>query len=237
MLKLRLNTSLFVAVSLVSILLIVPAARSSVIVYTETMATLSGQGFGSSSPVLSLRTTGSGTQEWGGIGWNGVQDVYLLGGLAVEGAPHSQTQTVADLLAMGITKDTFGIVLNINEEGGEEMINISTFSLDFYLADGTLAFNAVYTAPQGGLQVGADGQGQGKAGPLFHVFFTGTDFESFFAGGDNRVGLSVPQGSPITGVSDGADNFVLGASGVLPEPATLSLLAIGGVIALLRRRR
>jgi len=47
--------------------------------------------------------------------------------------------------------------------------------------------------------------------------------------------MSIPDDSPFTGISDGAESFTVAA--VIPEPGTMVLVALGGCLGLMRRRR
>jgi len=155
---------------LAGVLLCTAASSGAVIIYTGQTVDLGGAGFGNVPPVLTVQAHGNDTTEWGAVGWDGLADVYPTDpNQTVEGPPKTQTRTVSELLSEGITKDTFGVVFNINEDG-EETVTIETFSVDFYLADGTLSFSAAYTAPAGGLVLAPVGQGQGQAGHIFRSF-------------------------------------------------------------------
>ncbi len=65
------------------------------------------------------------------------------------------------------------------------------------------------------------------------ISFEGTDFNAVFSGiGNIQIGVSVPD--QLAGV-DSSIEFALDKPTITPEPASLSLLAMGG-LALLRRR-
>ncbi len=219
----------------VAILLFLGAgiAPAGIISFTNETVDLSGQGFGSVPPVLTLQTHGSQeTSEWGSVGWNGTADVYSGPSSQVE-TGKSQTISVADLLSLGLTKDNFGLVFNINQPGGMDVV-VHAFSVDFYLADGTLSSTAVYTPPSGGLSLSPTGQqGQGGAGYLFRVDLSSSEFASLTADPNNRLGMTVLAGDAIGNAAAGAESFTMAP--VVPEPATLVLLSLG-LLALRRRR-
>ena len=110
----------------------------------------------------------------------------------------------------------------------------------FYTSsDGSSYFDALYDTSDirntgSSLGLTAEGQqGTGKAGYVFRITFEGTEGVTFFANDDHRIGMLVQ--TPMDNeANDGPDNFYIGdadTNQVIPEPATLLVLLVGGVVA------
>lgn len=202
-----------------------------------------GSGFGNVLTILVLQPGGSTTSEWGSVSWNGSNDVESGDALS-----NSQTQTVTDLIAAGFDEENLLVVLNLNQTGNSDGLDVHDFTVQFFDTDGTVLFEADYvegvpgpngnTAPSTGLNV--NGQGIGSAGFVFRISFEGTQGSDFFAQGSNRIGLTVESANAIDNeANDGPETFYIADANVntvVPEPATLAILLIGG-LALLRRRK
>lgn len=209
-------------------------ASGAIITFTNTTIDLTGQGFGSAPPILTLQAHGNATTEYGSVTWNGSADV-LTGD--AQGAPKTQTLTASELLAAGSNQSILALAFNINEDGSANVL-VHDFYADFFGADGSLLFSAKYTAPVGGLDLPQEAPGQGGSAWIFGVHLTNSESTQFFGDLNNRMGMHVLSADAIEGVSDGAESFVVIPSGFVPEPATLTLMGLGlGVTVLLRRKR
>ena len=221
-----------------------PASAAYVTHYGE-IAEDMGSGFGNVLTLLGLQTaTGQVTSESGSITWDGTQDVD--GGDATNS---SMTQPVAALTAKGFDADNLLVVLNLNQTGVTAALDVHEFTLRFYThPNGSQFFDALYflsdarnTAST--LQLTPEGQGTGSAGYVFRINFEENEFNEneatlFFGNPGNRIGMIM--NTPIdNSANDGPESFYIADADVVtvtPEPATLSLLALGG-LAFLRRRR
>lgn len=213
-----------------------PTVQGAMIAYTRTSVDLDGQGFGNVRPILTLQAHDNNDSEWGAVDWNGSADVFPSDSDTSK-SPKTQTFSVADLLDLKIDRDHFGLVLNINEDSDNE-IQLDGFLMNFYHANGALAFSATYLADDEDRLLSDPGNGQGTAGLLFYVLLSQTEFDSFFNNVNNRIGLCVPQNMPLQNVSGGGESFLplsVRFDPNLPEPMTLATLLLG--LPLLRRRR
>ena len=234
---------------IVCLLLAVGPAKGTFISFHGETALDLGVGFGNILQTLVLRAT---PDEWGSVSWEKVSedpDVFddVLTGNAT---PVSQTQTVADMKALGMTAENLFMVFNLNQTGGQPpdgdtSLDLHKFTVHFYHADGTeFGFNALYVEGEPGpgpgtntdssLELTVSGQGQGSAGYVFPITFGPGEGVACFGDDASRIGVSVPetQADRIRAISDdGPESFY-----VAPEPATLGLMFIGG-LALLRRRK
>jgi MYXO-CTERM domain-containing protein len=177
-----------------------------------------GTGFGTVLNVLTVQSNGS---EWGSVLRSGGADV-----MAGNASPNSSTRTVAQMALMNVNAANFGVVLNINETGVQPDITLQAFTLVFYDTSDNVLFTANWNTTMNLFPVN---NGTGGAGHMFAVAFTPSE-ATFFSTPGNRVGLIVPQASPILDSSDGPENFY-----IVPAPATGAAL-LGG-LALVRRRR
>ena len=200
-----------------------------------------GTGFGNVLNTLTLQQQGSSTTEAGSVLWDGTSDV-----LSGDAKAQSQTLTVAQLTAQNFDASNLIVILNLNQTGSNPDIDLHSFTMRFYTSvDGSTYFDAVYDinnvlntgstlalTPEGG------GMGTGQAGHVFRITFEGTEADEFFANDDHRIGVFVD--TPLDNqANSGADNFYLSDVDevvVLPEPAGLGLILLGGLM-LLRRRR
>jgi hypothetical protein len=203
-----------------------PAAAGD-ITYSGQTVDLSGTGYGNFPTILSVQAHGSDTSQWGAVSWNGTDDV-LAGDAKPAG---TATRLVSELLADGVTKDLFGIVLNTNEDVNRD-ITLQDFSMEVYSsAGGAPLFIAVLTGVP--LTLSASDPGQGQAGQLFWVNLSDTEWNTYFSTAPgNRVGMSIVQTEPILDVSAGAESFAITP---IPEPASLTMLALGAVMLAWRR--
>jgi len=206
---------------------------------TGTATFTSGTGVGNVLEVLRLNTnTGN---ESGGVAWNGTTDV--TSGDALTGN-QSVTITVGQMLTNGVTGNSFVVIFNVNQTGSSDVLTMNTFTVNFYKANGDLLGGVTWNSnpPSQPNQFTADGQGTGSSG---YVFLVTLDTNPQWLGTTtNRVGISVPSNSPITGANGGPENFYLGpaaSTSTVPEPTTLifvgsGLLAIVGGSKLRRRK-
>lgn len=210
-------------------------AQGALILFENTGADLTGQGFGNAPPVLTLKPHGNDSTEYGSVVWSGHDDV-----LSDDAQKNkSQTVTVAQMLDQGVTQQNFGLLFNINEPGSKESLSVSKFSVDFYSPTGTKLLSANFDGGASGLTLAGYDHGQGKAGWTFRINMSDAEYASVFANPNNRIGMTVPCANRITNVAGGAEDFRFGAVGntAVPEPLTLGLLVVGGIIMIARRRR
>ena len=189
-----------------------------------------GTGFGAVVNILSLQLQGGpGPSEAGSVTPTGTTG---------DATNTSQCATVAELTAAGITSDNLAFVFNINQTGGDPLVHLDDFTVNFYDSSGALLFSAS-TTPADETDYVIVSQGTGGAGYLFTL--SGVDqsaLDAFFSDPDNCIGAIA---SVSGGVDDGPENFyATRVDGVeeVPEPATLSLLALGlmGAAGALRKR-
>lgn len=180
----------------------------------------SGTGFGNVLNVLTVQQNGS---EWGSILRSGGSDV-----MAGDAKNTSSTRTVAEMAALGVNANNLGIVFNINEPGSADMVTIQTFTLRFYHTNETAFFDLTWTGP---LTLAPVNQGTGGAGYAFSVGLTAGQAALFFGDSSNRIGMLVPEGSPILDTFDGPENFYL-----IPSAGSYAMIGLG-MFAMARRRR
>jgi hypothetical protein len=124
-------------------------------------------------------------------------------------------------------------------------INLYDFALRFYTSlDDSSYFDAPYdindlrnTGSTLGLTPQGHGLGTGQDGHVFHVHFEDAEAETFFANNAHRLGALV-QAPMDDEANAGADVFYMGDSDtteVIPEPATLFVLIVGGLVAISTR--
>ena len=193
-----------------------------------------GTGIGSVAQLLVLQQQGNATTEQGSVTFNGTADV-----LTGDAKPQSQTLSVADLASLGITRDNFGVILNINEEGNGDLLTVNNFSLVFQNAAGVQLFTAPFT---GSLNLDSvASSGTGTSGHLFTVEGNG-QITNFFNNPTNRLGLRVDVA--FTDADAGMEVFYIASVNdtgpvPIPEPTTagLALLGMAGVLTMRRGRR
>ena len=227
---------------LVCLLLGAGAAHGAYIRFNAETSLDLGSGFGNVLTTLVLQPGGSTTTEYGSVTWDGSGDVETG-----DAQPNSKTQTVTDLIAAGFDEENLLVVLNINQTGKSDGIDVHDFTVHFFDANGSVLFDADYvegvpgpngnTASSSGLSV--NGQGIGSAGFVFRIHFDGTEGADFFDTASNRIGVTVAQADAIEHVNDGPETFYIADANVntvVPEPVTITILLIGALALQLRRR-
>ena len=222
-------TALGVALSLT-------AATSAATLEFDNRVVETGTGIGAVAQLLVLQQQGNATTEQGGVTFSGATSADVLTG---DAKPQSQTLSVAELESLGITRDNFGVVLNINEEGGGDLLTVNDFSLVFQNANGVELFTAPFTGTLNLDTVAS--AGTGTSGYLFDVVGNGP-ITNFFNNPTNRLGLRVD--SAFTDADAGMEVFYIASvndSGPvpIPEPTTAGLVLLGmaGVLTMRRGRR
>jgi hypothetical protein len=222
------------------------AVQAAYITYHDEATNDFGTGFGNVLQTLALQQHGSADTQAGSVLWNGSADV-----LSGDAKPQSQTVTVAQLAAKGYDATNLIVVLNLNQTGSHPAINLHDFALRFYTSlDGSSYFDALYdlsdprnTGSTLGLTPQVHGLGTGQAGHVFRVHFEAAEAATFFANNAHRLGALVQ--TPMDDEANaGADVLYMSDADtieVIPEPATLFVLIVGGLVAIgtrvVRRRQ
>ena len=217
---------------IVCLLLGAGLARAAYITFHGETAEELGTGFGNVLQTLVLHKTGS---EWGSVPWNGLDNLSRG-----DAANQSQTQTVAALDAKGFDEENLLVILNLSQTGRNPSLDVQDFTVRFYTSsDGSSWFDALYDWDDPGnassLGLMPHGQGAGSAGYAFRIHFVGDEGVDFFDQPDNYVGTWVDSQNPINNSNGGPETFYIGdvdVSTVVPEPVTLSVLALGGFVVL-----
>jgi hypothetical protein len=233
-------------------LITVSAGRADASIIPLGSIDLSGQGFGGVLNILSLQDAGPGDgTESGSVSWNGSSDVELG-----EAKNTSQTRTIAELMAFGISSATeFGLIYNVNQQGnlGGLDTDINDFSVTVYSAAGAAlqTFSWVGDSGDGTCTPSTGdpdcypviGNGTGASGYLFGFDAEqAAQLQAYFLVGTNRIGMS----GSISLANDGQENFTaydlngdVPELSEVPEPASMFLLGTGlvGLAAKVRSRR
>lgn len=200
------------------------ALAAPVVSFSNQVYNDSGAGFGNVLTLLTLHATGT---EAGSVLRSGGSDVR-----AGDATNQSRTVSVGDLTTAGVNTTTLGLVFNISEPGGGgSNVTLRAFSLVFYDANDTVLFTSNFVAAQP-LVLDQIGAGVGTAGWLFNITFSGPEAALFFGASGNRIGMMLPDGTPILNSAGGPDTFYL-----VPTPGVLSLGAVPMLLALRRTRR
>lgn len=204
-----------------------PAGVSAATIhYTNSTVDQMGTGFGNILQILTLQQAGGGDTQTGSVLWDGAAAVRTG-----NATPVSAVISVAQLTAANVTGGSMGLILNVNEPGGQQTFLLQDFELVFQDVAGNELFVAAFDAPVGGLPMAQVGSGQGAAGHLFLVEAFSAQELAFFDNPGNRLGQRTTQ--PMLDVAGGAENFYIQA---VPEPGTATLIG-AGLLGLLRRRR
>ena len=216
------------------------SAQAAYITYHDEATNDYGTGYGNVLQALALQQHGSADTQAGSVLWNGSADV-----LSGDAKPQSQTVTVADLTAKGFNAENLIVILNLNQTGSHPAIDLHDFTMRFYTSlDGSSYFDATYdlndprnTGSTLGLAPQVHGLGTGQAGHVFRIHFEGAEAQTFFANNAYRLGALVI--TPMDNEANaGADVLYMGdadVNEVVPEPATLFVLIIGGLLAVSTR--
>ena len=196
-----------------------------------------------SGSMLTLLTVQASPTESGAVTWNGAADVRTG-----NATPQSFTRSVAELKAIGIEGNSFGVVLSGSEALGSPSVSLPKFTMRFFAADGSKLFDANFSASPGKANVPGFGA-SGQTGWLYKVWLSDEEADLFYASDANRVGVLIDPRSPVSGTSGGAEALSLlelemvcgpgGEGGQVPEPASslVWLLASAGVCTVRKGRR
>ena len=212
------------------------AAQAAYITYYDEVTNDFGTGYGNVLQTLALQTQGSDTTQAGSVLWNGSADVK-----SGDATNLSQTVTVAQLADKGYDATNLIVVLNLNQTGSHPAIDLHSFTMRFYTStDGSSYFDAPYdlSDPRNtGSTLGLTphgGMGTGQAGYVFRVHFEDAEAATFFADNAHRLGALVQ--TPMDNeANDGPDAFYMADADtieIIPEPATLFVLIVGGLVAI-----
>jgi len=212
------------------------AAQAAYITYHDEATNDFGTGYGNVLQTLALQQKGSADTQAGSVLWTGSADVR-----SGDATNQSQTVTVAQLGAKGYDATNLIVVLNLNQTGSHPAANLYDFTLRFYTSlDGSSYFDALYDIndPRNtGSTLGLTphgGMGTGQAGHVFRVHFEDAEAVTFFINDAHRLGVLVQ--TPMDDeANSGADVFYMSDSDiteVIPEPATLFVLIVGGLLAI-----
>lgn len=223
--------------SCAAIALSASVGSAATVSFDGSTAAFGGTGFGN---VLNLLTVQNNNSEWGTIGWDGTQETRTG-----NAKPNSSTRTVATLQSNGIAGNDLGIVFNMAQTGSSDTLNLKSFGVRFYAANGSTLFDAVFTpgapnSPTNALTV--EGQGTGSSGYLFVINLSQAEITQFYANPANRMGMFILQENAITGSNGGQENFYIGklselSGGPTPIPLPTSALAGGALLLPLFARR
>lgn len=225
--KLVLALVVFAITSLGSVM---ATKAQGLLISNQTQVTQGGTGFGAVVNILTLQLQGGpGPVEFGSISPPDVE--------TGDAQNTSQCATVAQLTAEGITAGNLAFVFNINQTGGDPLVHLDDWTLNFYSSTGVLLFTA---STPGNQEVDylMVAQGTGGAGYLFLLSGVDAQLAAFFLDPANCIGSSA---SVSGGVDDGPENFYATrttAVTAVPEPASMLLLGTGliGLATGVRRR-
>jgi hypothetical protein len=215
------------AAPLLGALCCAPLASGAEISYNNQMLT------DSDAPRARLLRIQNGTSEWGFALRDADSHTDYFGGNT---HPQSHTVRVGTLLNRGITADNFAVLLTVKEPDVRPTIKLSNFTLVFYNAHDDVQFEASFTQDSP-LVLRPVTPNSGINGHVFQIGLTESRKSQLFDHGNWRVGIIVPEDSPILKSHGGWEQFFITASSPLPSPGSLALLGVALAISVRDRRR
>jgi hypothetical protein len=227
----------FALVSLAAIAFVSTAAHAELVQLDP--VDFGGTGLGAVNTILTIRSPGSTSTEFGSVSWNGSADV-ISGNQVLTGASQTQTRSFAD---MGVASvDALLIVFNASEPGNQANgITLTGLTFSAYAPSGALVFSSSLLAP---ISYANTFTGAGNSGFAFGLSAADTvSFASNVASaGLSFATLRAGLAASAIDATGGNETFYIASSSApvtaVPEPQTVALLLAGlGLVGFVARRR
>ena len=219
--------AMLLAAPLIGVLCSAPVAQGAIISYTNQTLT------NPDVPRALLLRLRNDNSEWGYAQRDPVSHEDFFGGNA---GVQSHTVSVNFLLNRGITADNFAVLLTVKEPLAKPRIEVTNFTLVFYDENDQVISTANFTQDSPLLLTPVQPT-PGKNGHVFDIGMTDDQRSNFFSNPANRIGIIVPEDSPITRTQGGAEKFLIVAAANIPSPGSLALLGVAAVMTVRDRSR